>query len=298
MTAARPYTSSRRSPGVQRLGALALGCALSLFAGLAGCSTKTGPSTHYDRGAALHQQLWVRLLDDAYLDPRMDEAVRELKLVETTSVSYPNAVELLGQIEKGRKDAAEARDARARSVAEMEKGLRAPAITGVLTPSAPPPAPPPPPPPDAGPVVADPFGPGALIADINKATGGCLVSSVPFREEGEGGKSGVSYKLAPGDTCKDKLPGFVGQVVLAVDGKVYRRIATAETRIEEPKKSAADAGTAAPTKGAAVTPAKPPEAPQAYEGQKDAPKPEEDKGVKLPETPAGKVEDSTPRPAK
>jgi hypothetical protein len=302
MSAVRPSKSSGKWFWAQRLSLLALAGALVV---MPGCKNKTGPSPHYDRGAGLHQQLWVRLLDDAYLDPRMDEAVRELKLVETTSVSYPNAVELLAQIEKGRKDAAAARDARAAALAEMEKGVKAPAISGVPTPGAPPPPPPPPPPPDAGPAVPDPFGPGALIADINKSTGGCLVASVPFREEGEGGKAGVSYKLAPGEACKDKLPGFVGQVVLAVDGKVYRRIPAAETRIEEPKKGAADAGTAAPAKAEAA-PAKAPEAPQAYEGQKDAPKPvetapgkvEETKGVKLPETPAGKVEDSTPRPAK
>ncbi len=294
MSAVRPSKSS----WVQLAG-LSLICALSL---LPGCKSKTGPNPHYDRGAALHQQLWVRLLDDAYLDPRMDEAVRELKLVESASVSYPNAVELLGQIEKGRKEAAAARDARAKAFAEMEKGLKAPALTGVPTPGAPPPPPPPPPPLDAGPVIPDPFGPGALIADINKSTGGCLVASAPFREEGEGGKAGTSYKLAPGDACKDKLPGFVGQVVLAVDGKVYRRIPVAETRIEEPK-GAPDAGPAAK---ATAAPAKAPEAPQAYEGQRDAPKPvetapgkfEETKGVKLPETAAGKVEDSTPRPGK
>jgi hypothetical protein len=286
-----------------RFAGACLVCALAL---LPGCKSKTGPSPHYDRGAALHQQLWVRLLDDAYLDPRMDEAVRELKLVESASVSYPNAVELLGQIDKGRKEAAAARDARAKALAEMEKGLQAPAITGVPTPGAPPPPPPPPPPPDAGPVAPDPFGPGALIAEINKSTGGCLVAGVAFREEGEGGKSGTSYKLAPGETCKDKLPGFVGQVVLAVDGRIYRRLPAAETRIEEPKKGAADAGPGTPAKPSEAAPAKAPEAPQAYEGQKNAPKPvetqpgvvEETKGIKLPETPAGKVEDSTPRPAK
>ena len=309
MPAVRPFKWSRQASAAQLMAqrvvqVAALVCALSL---LPACKSKTGPSPHYDRGAGLHQQLWVRLLDDAYLDPRMDEAVRELKLVESASVSHPNAVELLGQIEKGRKDAASARDARAKSLAEMQKGLQAPAITGVPGPGAPPPPAPPPPPPDAGPVVPDPFGPGALIAEINQSTGGCLVASVPFREEGEGGQTGVSYKLAAGETCKDKLPGFVGQVVLAVNGKIYRRIAAAETRIEEPKKGAADAGpagSAGSSKGAQA--AKAPEAPQAYEGQRDAPKPvetapgkfEETKGVKLPETPAGKVEDSTPRPAK
>lgn len=293
--------SAVRSLWLARLPVLAL--SLLAFGSLPACKSKTGPSPHYDRGAALHQQLFVRLLDDAYLDPRMDEAARELKLVETTSLDYPNAVELLAQIDKGRKDAAAARDARARSYAEMEKGLKAP--SGVF-PSIPDSAPPPPPPaaaPAAGPVVADPFGPGALIADINKATGGCLVSSGPFREEGGAdAKQGLAYKLVETPACKDKLPGFVGQVVLSVEGKVYRRISSDAARVEETKK--ADAGTpapAAPTKAAApAAPAAPvppipgaayrTEGPPAFEGQKDAPK--------AAETAPAKMEDSTPQPAK
>jgi hypothetical protein len=291
-------------PAPGRLGkALCIALALCAALSFQACKRKTGPSVHYDRGAALHQQLYVRMLDDAYLDPRMDEVVRELKLVETTSVSYENAAELLKQIEKGKKDAVAARDARAKAQANLDKGL----------------APPPAAPPGFGVVVdaapgeeqrdagaPDPYGVGASVAEINAASGGCLVSAGPFREEGSAeGKSGTAYKLAEGDTCRSKLPGFGGQVVLAVDGRIYRRIAATAARVEDVKPTLPDGGPIPPPQAkqqqAPPPPPPPPkpvppipgaiyrtEGPQAYEGQKNAPK--------LDETAPAKMEESTPPP--
>jgi hypothetical protein len=90
-------------------------------------------------------------------------------------------------------------------------------------------------------------------------------------------------------------------VVLAVDGKVYRRIASADARVEAVKKAAPDAGPVAPVQTAAQPAASPPvppipgasyrtEGPPAFEGQKDAPKPVE--------TAPAKMEESTPQPAR
>ena len=270
---------------------------LVLAAGLPACKRKTGPSEHYDRGSSIHQRLYVTLLDDGYLDPRMEEAVMELKLVETSSVSYPFAVELLGQIEKGRVEAKAAAAARAKSQAEMQAGLAPSSLdprkfAGAQAPPAPKLEAT-----DAGPPPLDPFGPGALIADINKESGGCLVAGGPFKEEG-GKVSGLVYKLSETSTCREKLGGFTGQLVLAIDGRIYRRVPATEARVT----GGADAGTpaaaapvAAPTPPPAPSPTPPfpgaryrTEGPPAFEGQKDAPKVEESKGVKL--------EESTPKP--
>ena len=278
------------------LSRVALLSALLVAAGLPACKRKTGPSEHYDRGAAIHQRLYVTLLDDAYLDPRMEEAVKELKQVESSSISLPLAVELLGQIEKGRAEAKAAADARAKSQAEMQRGLAPSSLDPSKFVSAPPP--PKLAAPDAGTAPLDPYGPGALIADINKETGGCLVSGGPFKEEG-GKVSGLVYKLADTLSCKDKLAGFVGQLVLAIDGRIYRRVPATEARVT----GGADAGTAAGTAAVAPVAAPPPPPPfpgaryraeggPAFEGQKDAPKPEETKGIKLQEPAATKTEDT------
>ena len=60
---------------------------------------------------------------------------------------------------------------------------------------------------DAGPP-QDPYGAGASIAEMNGASGGCLVAAEPFQENGTGVK-GTIYRMAPSPACGDKLAGFV-----------------------------------------------------------------------------------------
>jgi hypothetical protein len=264
------------------------------------CKRHTGPSAHYDRGEAIYQKLYAEKLDDAFLDAKMDEAVAELKQVEQSSSSWPVTQELLAQIDKGRKEAKAAADARQKELA----------ATGRT---------PPPPPPvwnlpprqpdepeavdagtDAGPAAADPYGPGASVAEINKASGGCLVPDRPFLE---GKLTGSSYKLAGTDACKDKLPGFAGQIVLAVDGRVYKRLPATDLKAVPapsgtqlpgspvqpgPGQPQADqqAQPGQPARPGAAPP--PPSRPPAYEGQSQA--------VPLPESTAGTVDDATPKP--
>ena len=100
--------------------------ALLLGASQPACKRKTGPSEHYDRGSAIHQRLYVTLLDDAYLDPRMGEAIKELKQVEATSISHPLALELLGQIDKGSKGAKAAADLFVPGLASIDRILQMP----------------------------------------------------------------------------------------------------------------------------------------------------------------------------
>src|SRR5512141_1085399 len=100
--------------------------------------------------------------------------------------------------------------------------------------------------PDAG-TSQDPFGTGASVAELNKQSGGCLVDNEPFTEQGTG-VGGTVYRVAPSDTCRSRLPGMVGQVVLVVNGKIYRR--TADPR-PSPAPAAADAGPAAAARPAA-----------------------------------------------
>ena len=64
---------------------------------------------------------------------------------------------------------------------------------------------------------------GAAIATLNRDSGGCLQANEPFNEQGTA-VTGTVYRIASSQGCKDRLPGFVGQAVLVVDGKIYRRM--------------------------------------------------------------------------
>jgi hypothetical protein len=153
-------------------------------------------------------------------------------------------------------------------------------------------------------VEADPTGTGASISELNQRYGGCLVSDQGFREQGTG-KSGTVYKLAPYSGCRDKLPGFVGQAVMVIDGVIYRRIPLSEAQAPTPDagpRAVPDGGTGQRT--AAPEPAIPPgarlvgvdpdgtrhyETPSVYPG---APLP----GAVPPRNPDA-LPDSTPPPA-
>ena len=100
--------------------------------------------------------------------------------------------------------------------------------------------------PDAGQPL-DPFGPGASVADLNKQNGGCLMDNEPFTEQGTG-VAGTVYRVAPSDACRGKLPGLSGQIVLVVDGKIYRR--AADPRPPPPPPSATATAARPPAAGA------------------------------------------------
>jgi hypothetical protein len=190
---------------------------------VAGCRRKsTGPSRDYETAATLYQQLYVTLLDDAYGDARMDEVVAGLKRVDPASIDAQAASDLLGTIDRGRAELAKQRAERAKRT----EGLTAPKPvqidpSAVLAMSR-----------GASPVERDPTGTGASISELNRQYGGCLVSDQGFREQGTG-KSGTVYTLAPYSACREKLPGFVGQAVMVIDGVIYRRIPLSEAQLSQ-----------------------------------------------------------------
>lgn len=208
-------------------------CALTLALA---CSKYSGrPDENFAKARTLYDQLYATELDDAYGDARMDEVVALLGKVHKRSVDAPSAQALLHAIEHGREEFAKSR-------AEREKMQQAAAEVGPssspIDPSRVLERP------DAGPP-QDPFGPGASVAEINKESGACLVAGEPFRENVTN-KSGTLYRLSGNPSCKDKLPGFVGQVLMVSDGKVYRRVSESEVpRSASANSGAADGGVAA-----------------------------------------------------
>ena len=210
---------------------------LSLVA-LAGCRNR-GPDENYQQAAAIYQQLYATELDDAYVDPKMDEVVALLRKVNSHSSDAHAAEMMLGTIQRGREQLAKERAEREKLSAAQGPVVPAPNIdpAAILAANEPP---------DAG-HPEDPFAPGASIADLNKQAGGCLVDNEPFAEQGTG-VGGTVYRVAPSDSCRSKLPGLVGQVVLVVNGKIYRR--TADPR--PPPAAAPDAGAPPPARTAAA----------------------------------------------
>jgi hypothetical protein len=182
----------------------------------AGCHARqTGPDANYEKGSRIYQRLYAQQLDDAYGDPKLDEAVSLLEKVDPRSIDAQSAKRMLASIDSGRAVLAKQRAQRDKMAAAAAAAIASqPQLdaTKIIAASTP----------DAGPV--DPFGPGAAIADLNAGTGGCLVEGEPFREQ-QTNATGTVYRLAKSEQCAERLPGFVGQVVLVADGHIYRRIA-------------------------------------------------------------------------
>jgi len=190
-------------------------CLLALFA----CRrAPAGPDPNYEQASKLYQQLYASELDDAYGDPQMDRVVAFLKKVDSSSADADAARAMLGAIQNGREVLAKQRADREKMAAAAAASAATAVVnidpSAVIAASAPV---------DAGPP-QDPYGPGAQVSDINSASGGCLTDNEPFTEQGTG-VAGLVYRVVPTANCAGKLPGFVGQAVLVVNGKIYRRIA-------------------------------------------------------------------------
>ena len=221
---------------------------------VAGCR-RGGPDENYQQASALYQQLYATQLDDAYGDPKMDEVVALLRKVSPRSSDAYAAQTLLGTIQRGRDELAKERAEREKmAVAAVRSTSTGPVNidTSKLYAATEQ---------DAGGPPEDPFAPGASVAELNKQSGGCLVDNEPFTEQGTG-VGGTVYRVAPSETCRSKLPGLIGQVVLVVNGKIYRR--TADPR-PPPSPAAQDAGT--PQKAAAAPKPKPATASAADAGE-------------------------------
>lgn len=224
--------------------------ALILFAALsaAGCRRGPGPpDANYQKASRIYQQLYVSQLDDAYGDPKMDEVVALLQKVDSGSQDAEAAKGMIGAIQHGREELVKSRAAREKMAAAAQVAASAPSveidprkILAANAANAP----------DAG-LSQDPYGPGALVADINASNGGCLSSYEPFTEQGTK-VTGTVYRLAPGPACATRLPGLAGQAVLVVSGRIYRRMTDPNPPGAPPAPAPAPAG---PSAGAGATPA-------------------------------------------
>ncbi len=213
---------------------------LAMLASSACRRPAAAPSAEYDKAWRIYANLYARQLDDAFGNPQMDEVVALLKQVDSKSADADAARTLLSRIDDGRKaqakDRAEADKRRAdlrpdnpsasvtqaasqmaaRAVAALEVPVASAAVDGG--------------PVDAGPSAPDPFAEGAPIAALNRD--GCLISGEPFKEQNTN-RTGQTYRLAQSATCQARLPGLQDQIVLVVDGRIYRRVAAKSVNVTQ-----------------------------------------------------------------
>jgi hypothetical protein len=229
-------------------------CLLCVFLA-AGCRPK-GPDANYEKAAKIYQQLYATELDDAYGDPKMAEVEALLKKVDKRSIDHDAAQAMLHSIERGREELAKSRADRekmgAAAAASARSGSPNIDVAKILAASATVE--------DAG-TPPDPYAAGSSVAEINTATGGCLADAEQFTEQVTG-VTGTVYRLAKAPACAEKLPGFVGQVVLVKDGRIYRRMPDPGP-LTPPSPPDAGAPAPAPTPPAAAAPADAGGAPQA-----------------------------------
>jgi hypothetical protein len=233
------------------------------FLVLAGCRARqTGPDANYEKGSRIYQQLYAQELDDAYGDPKMNEASDLLKKVDPRSIDAESAQRMLASIDSGRALLQKQQAARNKMADAAAKSLTAQQqIDPVKIIAASTPKELAQEKPDAGPEI-DPYGPGVSISDLNATSGGCLSAGEPFRER-ETNMTGTVYRVGKSPQCGDRLPGLSGQVVLVgKDGRVYRRLADPTSGIA----ASPDAGAAAPPAVAAATSNPAPPAPAAQPG--------------------------------
>jgi hypothetical protein len=198
--------------------------ALLLAGVLSACNRPGKPSPEYAQAREAWTALLKDHLDDAYVQPGVDEVLALLARVDPKSVDAPFAAELRRDIETGRAAAREREESLAEQLAEAERALR-------------PPAPPPSEEPEpaggseAAPAVAaaapDAGAEDAQPEDGMEATEFLQKFSRCFEYRNDslvGGLAGGKvYGLKNLSICRDLHPGFISNSVLVFDGKISVR---------------------------------------------------------------------------
>jgi hypothetical protein len=188
--------------------------ALVLLLALAGCARKE-PSPEFTRASERFNKLYAKELDDAYLDPGMNEVEALLAKVSPDSLDAAAAADLLKRIRENRARMEQASKERETALAEARTP---PSYSGrsVSPPPAPPTPtsgqrPPPPPPVDGGPATAPSA--GMSTRDFNRMFGDCFEPAGPVEVNGRGTRD--SFTMVDTSRCRSLLPGMANSVVLA-----------------------------------------------------------------------------------
>jgi hypothetical protein len=193
------------------------------------------PSAEYEQAHQRFSKLYGQMLDEAFLDPQMDEIQDQLHQVPPDSMDAQSARELDQRIKDGR-----ARMEKARK--EQEDAIAAAHVVDTVPSTAPAPEPEPaapqPPPeepkdagtPDRGPVAGSP------ASELSAGYQSCFHSSKPITVTGHGLRD--AWEMDDSTRCSQAYSAFTGQVILIEDGKVLAVLPKSSVQVIYP-----DAGT-------------------------------------------------------
>ncbi|MBF5040842.1 hypothetical protein FGE12_00440 [Aggregicoccus sp. 17bor-14] len=191
---------------------LAPACALLL---LSACRSKPEPSPDFVAASQRFNRLYAQRLDEAYLDPQMDEIEAQLQRVPDKSLDAPSAAALLARIREGRTQAQKrAQDTRS-ALAELKTPL-AMAPSSSAGPSEPPVDATP----DAGPPDAGTDGPqvGTPESELVGGFRGCFFRGQSVNVIGRGPRQ--TWELQSSSRCRLEYAALVDSLVVTEDGKV------------------------------------------------------------------------------
>ena len=216
---------------------VALGCLLLL----AGCHRKTGPSADFAHASDAFSRIYAQKLDDAFLDPRMNDILTDLHKVPLTSVDSTDAQALEVRINTNRdrmlKEQEQRNQAaqRALQVVDNIAPNRGPIFPSAAEDASV----------DAGP--SDEPTAGMPRSEFEQRFSGCFQMSSPVNVEGRGTRD--AFELKDIANCRDRHKGFERLLVLIEGNLVLGVIPKTAVNIEN---SVVDAGSAQNTAPAEV----------------------------------------------
>lgn len=191
------------------------------------CTKSPGPkSPEYEQAHQRFSKLYGQKLDEAFLDPAMDEIEAQLQQVSPDSMDAQSAKDLLKRIREGRERMqAAAQDTEDAIAAAREVQDFPPSQPGT---PAPPPDEEPPPPPSAGPpdAGAPPPGAGPVMgspaSELSYGYERCFRRGESLNVDGKGPRE--TWVLESRLACRQSYPSFNGQVLIIEDGKVLATV--------------------------------------------------------------------------
>ncbi|HVG63938.1 MAG TPA: hypothetical protein VNA24_35570 [Hyalangium sp.] len=195
---------------------------------LSACRKELGPpSEEYEEARQRFSKIYGQKLDEAFIDPEMDEIDALLQQVPAESMDAQSAKELQQRIKDGRARMERARQEREDAIASAQQ----PDTTfpsSPREPDAPPPAPAPQGPNDAGPSTEGPVT-GSPASELVAGYLGCFQRAQPITIRDRGSRE--AWEMSDRARCSQSFPSFVGQVVLIEDGKVLTVISKSSVQV-------------------------------------------------------------------
>lgn len=196
----------------------------------AACTKSPGPeSPEFEQARQRFNKLYGQKLDEAFLDPAMDEIEAQLQTVPTDSIDAQPAKELLQRIREGRERMQAAEQEKEDAIASARRvddfqgdpGVRVP--PPVEEPPAPSAAPDAGPAPGAGPVAGSP------ASELPYGYQRCFRRAEPVNVDGKGSRD--AWELENRLTCRQAYPSFADQVLLIEDERVLAVLPKSAIRV-------------------------------------------------------------------